>query len=151
MPGPPPLVVAAMRALLVAALLASGPAHADTKTDKPSDTYVIPKGKGVTRLDLPADKEAWQTPVPLPNLLTPSFGGGWSIGAVIVPPDHPDSAAPPRGMVFEPPDVGDPMAIAPGGSGLGRGWNPRSLTGKFAQGLADALNRGFQLVLPKHL
>jgi hypothetical protein len=52
--------------------------------------------------------------------------------------------------VFAPPDIGDAMAIEPGTSRLGR-WEPRSYTGKFAQGLADGLSKAFQLVVPRHL
>ena len=54
-------------------------------------------------------------------------------------------------MVFEPPDVGDPIAIEPGTSQLGRGWKPRSYTGKLAQGLADALTKGLGILVPRHL
>lgn len=146
--GPLPAVLGGMRALAALGVaLAAGPAAAD---DKPSDTLVIPFKDGPVKVDVKPMSEAWQVPPAVAPNGALAFGGGWASGQILVPADHPDMALAPRGMVFAPPDVGDRMAIEPGGSGLDR-WEPRSYTGKFAQGLADGITKAFQLVMPKHL
>jgi hypothetical protein len=149
MSGRLPAVVRAMRALaaLGFVIAAAGPVAAE---DKSPDTLVKALADGPLSVWAKPMPEAWVTPPVVSRSGAPAFGGGWALGQIVVPADHPDMVAPPRGMVYAPPDVGDRMAIEPGGSGLGR-WEPRSYTGKFAQGLADGLTKAFQLVVPKHL
>src|SRR6185436_5559951 len=83
-----------------------------------------------------------------------SFGGGFSAGAVIVPQPH--DRAWPKGMLIEPPDVNDAMAIAPGTDGLAQG--KRRAPGEpqtWSQQIADAIHQGLgalvELTLPRSM
>jgi hypothetical protein len=159
----------AMRSML-AVLLAVAPAAAETPRPGP-DTTPDAKAPAPDAKAPAPDAKAPVAPKGAPRTLPPaslqdvmprtdkpsgngtgglSFGGGFSLGSVIVPAPHPDGQPWPRGMVITPPDVGDPMAIAPGGDGLTPGERREPPT--WGQRLADAVHGGigalFGLVLP---
>jgi hypothetical protein len=82
-----------------------------------------------------------------------SLGGGFSSGMVVVPPLHPDDRPWPQGMIITPPDVNDPIAIAPGADGLAPG--KRRAPETWSRRLADAIDGGIgaivDLVMPSGL
>ena len=67
---------------------------------------------------------------------------------VIEPKPGPDAKPYPRGMVIEPPDVGDSMGIPAGGLGLP---GPRSLAARLVRGLDRGVGSVLDLVMPSHL
>jgi hypothetical protein len=68
---------------------------------------------------------------------TPPDRGGFS-SAVIVPPETRDALPHPRGMVIDPPNVGDSMA---GASVKPRTWSMPSLWQRFEDGLQAVWNQ----------
>jgi hypothetical protein len=115
----------------------------DAKTPAPDAKLPAPAPKGTPRTLPPASLQD-----AMPRTDKPSgngtgglsFGGGFSLGTVIVPAPHPDDQPWPRGMVITPPDVGDPMAIVPGGDGLPPG--ERRAPPTWGKRLADAVHGG---------
>jgi hypothetical protein len=67
---------------------------------------------------------------------TPADRGGFS-GVVIVPPETPDALPHPRGMVIDPPKVGDSMA---GARVKPRTWSMPSLWQRFGNELREVWN-----------
>jgi hypothetical protein len=80
-----------------------------------------------------------------------SLGGGFSSGMVVVPPPHPDDRPWPRGMVIEPPDVNDPIAIVPGTDGLapGKRNGPETWSKRLADAVHDGIGTIVELVAPR--
>jgi hypothetical protein len=80
----------------------------------------------------------------------PAFGGGSASGIVITPPPHPDDQPWPRGMIITPPDVNDPIAIAPDGDGLspGKPREPASWSKRFTDAVQDGIDAMIELMMP---
>jgi hypothetical protein len=133
-----------MRSLGVLVLLAFAPAHADPPA-KP-EAKPAPEAKTAPRVLPRSLDEVIKPPEPAEKpTVTPSFGGGSSVGRVIVPPDHPDAQEWPKGMVMKPPATNDPMVIAPGTDGLSPG--ERIGPPSWSRGFTDTVHAGIDAVL----
>jgi hypothetical protein len=158
------LVPDAMRSML-AFLLAVSPAYAQAPPAPAPAPVPAP-------VPVPAPKAA---PAPAPNRRPPapppaslqdvtprsdkptgngtgglSLDGGFSSSTVILPPLHPDARPWPRGMVMQPPEGYDDMAIAPGTDALPSADRP-TWASRLADALHSRLDALLDLVLPRML
>ena len=104
-------------------------------------------------IDVPAtDHEAATQPLgrrpQTPATGAKAFGGGWAAGMVIEPKHERDAEPYPRGMVIEPPDVGDSIGIPPGGLGLP---GPRTWAARLVRGLDRGVGSVLDVIIPSHL
>jgi hypothetical protein len=131
-----------MRSVVVVISLAIVPAHADT-----------PRQPEPKAAPAPAPAPAPKVVVPERPTGGPSFGGGHSAGIVVVPAPHPDDQPWPEGMIIKPPDVNDPIAIAPGADGLSPGTPvaPSTWTKRFTDAIQGGIDAVFELVLPNSM
>lgn len=131
-----------MRALWIGTVLAMSPMVAAEPAKAPP-AKVMPKPPA-------KDEPDTSRKTPDPATRAPAMGGGNAIGQVITPAPHPDARPYPEGMVIKPPDVRDPIAIAPGGMALvpvpEGPWTVR-----LSHGLGNAFGTLLDLVIPKPL
>lgn len=133
----------------------AAPAPAPKAAAPATPAPAAPAAKGQPRVLPPASLQDVMPRAPDPSGNAsggPAFGGGTAAGIVIKPPPHPDDRPWPEGMIITPPDVNDPIAIAPGGDGLspGKPRAPATWTRLFADTIQDGIDAVVELMLPQN-